>query len=95
MDALWAAEGKGNSLGVDRVVHRLRDLADLPEFGPTRQKVPRTPKLGAAFEIADFVSDQLHTPLPARIELPAEATALADSGDRARTIVFAAERALV
>ena len=94
MDALWAAEGTGNSLGVDRVVRRLRDLADLPEFGPTRKKLPRTRKLGAAFEIADFVSDQLHTPLPARIELPLEATTLADSGDRARTIVFAAERAL-
>jgi hypothetical protein len=94
MDALWAAEGKGDSRGVDRVVGRLRDLADLPVFGPTQNKVPRTPKLGAAFEIADFVSDQIHTPVPARVELPAEAIALADRGDRARAIVFAAERAL-
>jgi hypothetical protein len=94
MDALWAADGKGDALGVDRVVRRLRDLADLPEFGPTQNKVPRTPRLGAAFEIADFVSDQLHTPIPARIDLPTEAPALTDSGDRARAIVFAAERAL-
>ena len=94
MDALWAAEGKGDSLGVDRVVRRLRDLADLPEFGPTHNKVPRTPRLGAAFEIADFVSDQMHTPIPARIEMPADATTLADRGDRARAIVFAAEGAL-
>jgi hypothetical protein len=41
MDALWAAEGKGDSRGVDRVVGRLRDLADLPAFGPTQNKVPR------------------------------------------------------
>jgi hypothetical protein len=94
MDALWAAEGKGDSRGVDRAVGRLRDLADLPAFGPTQNTVPRTPSLGAAFTIADFVSDQVHTPVPARIELPAEAIALADRGDRARTIVFAAERAL-
>ena len=94
MDALWAAEGACNAMGVDRVVRRLRDLADLPEFGPRGKKVPRTPRLGAAFDIADFVSDQLHTPIPTRIELPAEAIALADSVDRARTIVFAAERAL-
>jgi hypothetical protein len=94
MDALWAAEGKGDSLGVDRVVRRLRDLADLPEFGPTHNKVPRTPKLGAAFAIADFVSDQMHTPIPARIEMPADAIILADRGDRARAVVFAAERAL-
>ncbi|MDP7703357.1 hypothetical protein [Mycobacterium sp. TY815] len=94
MDALWTAEGKGDSLGVDRVVRRLRDLADLPEFGPTHNKVPRTPTLGAAFEIADFVSDQMHTPIPARIEMPVGATTLAARGDRARAIVFAAERAL-
>lgn len=94
MDALWAAEGKGDSLGVDRVVRRLRDLADLPEFGPTHNKVPRTPRLGAAFDIADFVSDQMHTPIPSRIEMPSEATTLVDRGDRARAIVFAAERAL-
>ncbi|ODR05156.1 hypothetical protein BHQ21_15330 [Mycobacterium sherrisii] len=94
MDALWVAESKGDSRGVDRVVRRLRDLADLPEFGPTHNKEPRTPKLGAAFEIADFVSDQMHTPVPARIEMPADATALVDSGDRARTIVYAAECAL-
>jgi hypothetical protein len=94
MDALWAAEGKGDSRGVDRVVSKLRELADLPAFGRTQNTVPRTPKLGAAFEIADFVSDQVHTPVRARIELPAEAVALADRGDRARAIVFAAERAL-
>jgi hypothetical protein len=94
MDALWTAEGKGDSRGVDRVVGRLRDLADLPAFGPTRNAVPRTPNLGAAFAIADFVSDQIHTPVPARIELPTEAIALADRGDRARATVFAAERAL-
>lgn len=94
MDALWAAESKGDSLGVDRVVRRLRDLADLPEFGPTHNREPRTPKLGAAFEIADFVSDQMHTPVPARIEMPTEATTRVDSGDRGRTVVFAAERAL-
>ncbi|ADK68969.2 hypothetical protein [Gordonia sp. KTR9] len=94
MDALWVAEGKGDSLGVDRVGRRLRDLADLPEFGPTRNKVPRTPRLGAAFEIADFVSDQMHTPIPTRIEIPAEAIALSELGDRARAIAFAAERAL-
>lgn len=94
MDALWAAEGKGDSLGVDRVGRRLRDLADLPEFGPTHNKVPRTPRLGAAFEIADFVSDQMHTPIPTRIEIPSAAIALADRVDRARAIVFTAERAL-
>ncbi|SLI08449.1 Uncharacterised protein [Mycobacteroides abscessus subsp. bolletii] len=94
MDALWASEAKGDSRGVDRVVGKLRDLADLPAFGPTSKEVPRTPKLGAAFAIADFVSGHVHTPVPARIELPAEAIALTDRADRARAIVFAAECAL-
>lgn len=94
MDALWAAEAKGDALGVDRVVGRLRDVADLPIFGPTHEQVPRTAGLGAAFAIADFVSDQLHTPLPTRIDLPAEAMALVERVDRAHATVFAAERAL-
>lgn len=72
----------------------LRDLAGFQAFGPKRTQAPRTPALGAAFEIADFVTDHLHAPLPTRIELPTEAIARADSADRARTVLFAAERAL-
>lgn len=94
MDALWAAENAGNLLRAHRVGGMLRDLAGFQAFGPTPTKAPRTPALGAAFAIADFVIDHLHAPLPTRIELPTEAIALADSVDRARTVLFAAERAL-
>lgn len=94
MDALWAADSAGSSLRADRVVSMLRDLADFPEFGPAGSREPRTPALGAAVEIAEFVSDHLHAPLPMPIELPSDAIALADQVDRARTILFAAEHAL-
>lgn len=94
MDALWAAENASNSLRADRVASILRDLAGFPAFGPTRTQAPRTPALGAAFEIADFVTDHLQSPLPARIDLPTEAIELVDSADRARAVLFAAERAL-
>lgn len=94
MDALWAAENASNSLRADRVASMLRDLAGFSAFGPSRTQAPRTPALGAAFEIADFVTDHLHSPLPAPIDLPTEAVELVDSADRARTVLFAAERAL-
>lgn len=94
MDALWAAENAGNSVRADRAAGMLRDLAGFQAFGPTQTQAPRTPALGAAFEIADFVTDHLHAPLPTRIELPTDAIALVDSADRARTVLFAAERAL-
>ena len=94
MDALWAAERTGNSLRADRAVNMLRTLAEFPDFGPTEGQVPSTPALGAAFAIADFVSDHLHAPVPSLIELPSDAIALAASVDRARAVLFAAERAL-
>jgi hypothetical protein len=94
MDALWHAESTSNSLRADRVVRTLRNLAGFPELGPTGTQVPRTPTLGAAFEIADFVTGHLHAPVPCQIELPNGAATLADPADRARTILFAAERAL-
>lgn len=94
MDALWAADTAGNSMRADRVLGMLRDLAGLPEFGPTGSEEPKTAALGAAVAIADFVSDHLHAPVPLQIELPSDAIALADAVDRARTILFAAEHAL-
>jgi hypothetical protein len=94
MDALWAADTAGSSSHADRVVSMLRDLAGFSAFGPTGSHDPRTPALGAAVEIADFVSDHLHAPIPMRIELPSSAIGLADRVDRARTILFAAEHAL-
>lgn len=94
MDALWAAEHTGNSMRADRVEGMLRDLAGFQAFGPTGTQEPRTPALGAALEIADFVTDHLHAPLPRPIELPTDAIALAESVDRARTVLFAVERAL-
>jgi hypothetical protein len=40
LDALWATNSKGDSLGVDRVLRKLRDRADLPEFArPVRALV--------------------------------------------------------
>ena len=94
MDALWSAECAGDSLQADRVAGTLRDLAGFPEFGQARNQEPRSPTLGAAFEIAEFITGHLHSPLPARIELPSEAIELVENADRARTILFAAERAL-
>lgn len=94
MDALWAGETAGSSMRADRVLGMLRDLAGLTDFGPSRSQEPRTPGLGAAVEIADFVSDHLRAPIPTAIELPCDAIALADRVDRARTILFAAEHAL-
>lgn len=40
------------------------------------------------------MTDHLHSPLPARIDLPIEAIELVDYADRARTVLFTAERAL-
>jgi hypothetical protein len=94
MDELWAAESAGTALRADRVVRALRDLAGFQQFGHTVNQTPRTPTLGAAFTIADFVTEHLHAPLPTRIELPSASIILADRVDRARTILFAAERAL-
>jgi hypothetical protein len=94
MDALWLAESTGYSFRVDKVVRTLRDLAGYSAFGPTGDQAPRTPTLGAAFEIADFLSDHIHAPAPMRIKLPASAIVLADGVNRARTLLFAAEQAL-
>jgi hypothetical protein len=94
MDALWAADRAGSTLQVDRVVGMLRDLAGFGPLGPTGSQEPRTAALGAAFTIADFVSDHVHAPVPGPIEMPSAAIALANDSDRARTILFAAEHAL-
>src|SRR5271166_3224896 len=93
-DSLWVAERAGDSRGAARVVQVLRRLAGFSELGHTRTQTARTPTLGAAFELADFVDDRLHEPTPTHIELPADAVALADSADRARTILVAAEHAV-
>jgi hypothetical protein len=94
LDALWAAECASDSLRSARVVRALRQLAGFGELGPTRGHEARTPTLGAAYELADFVDDHLHEPTPTRVELPADALALAGAADRARTILVAAEHAL-
>lgn len=94
MDGLWAAEVAGNSLRADKVARTLRELAGLPDFGPTDIAQARSTVLGAAFQIADFVTDHLHSPAPSSIDLPGEALARSDVSDRARTLLFAAERAL-
>lgn len=94
MDGLWAAEGTSNTLRADRVVRALRELAGFPAIGPTGTQAPRTLALGAAFEIADFVTDDLHAPIPCRIDLPNAAIMVAEPVDRARTVLFAAECAL-
>lgn len=94
MDALWAADRAGSNVQIDRVVGMLRELAGFSAIGSTRSQEPRTPALGAAFAIAEFVSDLLHTPVPVSIELPSGALALADDADQARTVLFAAEHAL-
>jgi hypothetical protein len=93
-DALWAAECASDSLRSARVVRTLRQLAGFSELGPTRSHEARTPTLGAAFELADFVDDRLHEPTPTQFELPADAVALADAADSARTVLVAAEHAL-
>ncbi|MEN4450738.1 hypothetical protein [Mycobacterium sp. SM3041] len=94
MDALWAAENADRSLHARRVVGTLRDLAGFDLFTRPGSQSPRTPALGAAFEIADFVSDHLEEVGPTKIKLPDAAMALADTVDRARVMLFAAERAL-
>jgi hypothetical protein len=93
-DALWAAERAGDSRGTARVVRILRELAGFSEIGPTRMEEARTPALGAAHELAAFVDDRQHEPTPTEIELPADAIALSDADDRARTVLVAAEHAL-
>jgi hypothetical protein len=93
-DALWAAERAGDSRGTARVVHILRGLAGFSEIGPTRREAALTPALGAAYELADFVDDRQHEPTRTQFELPADAIALADVDDRARTVLVAAEHAL-
>jgi hypothetical protein len=93
-DALWVAERAGDSRGTARVVQVLRGVAGFSELGPTRTQAARSPTLGAAFELADFVDDRLHEPTPTQVELPADAIALADAADRARTVLVAAEHAL-
>jgi hypothetical protein len=92
-DALWVAERAGDSRATSRVGHVLRGLAGFSEIGPTQTEAARTPALGAAFHLADFVDDLQHQPTPTPIELPAEAIALADPRDRARTVLVAAEHA--
>jgi hypothetical protein len=93
-DALWVAERAGDSRGTGRVVQALRGLAGFSEIGPIQTEAARTPTLGAAFELADFVDDLQHEPTPTPVKLPAEAIALADAADRARTVLVAAEHAL-
>lgn len=92
MDELWLAEASGHTYRADRVVRTLRQLAGLPEFGSGG--TPRTPALGAAFDIADFIADHLSNPVPTKIDLPSDALALSAGRDRARTVLFAAERML-
>jgi hypothetical protein len=94
LDELWAAESAGTWLRGDLVVRALRGLAGFEPFGHTANQTPRTPTLGAAFTIAEFVASHMHAPVPAKIELPYDALTLIDPVDRARSVLFAAERAL-
>ncbi|MGB3485949.1 MAG: hypothetical protein WBB07_27475 [Mycobacterium sp.] len=93
MDALWAAETAGDSRRAGRVLGMVKDLAGLPDFGPTGSQQPRTPALGAAVGLTQFVSEHMNATVPEPIELPS-AVALVNVRDRARAILFAAERAL-
>ncbi len=94
MDALWAAERADDSLRADHIARTLRSLAGFPEFGPIGTTSPRTPTLGAAYAVAQFVADHLHAPVPISIELPSTEIALSEAEDRARVTLFSAERAL-
>ncbi|MGQ9407118.1 hypothetical protein [Mycolicibacterium gilvum] len=93
LQSLWEADISGSSMRADRVLGALRNLAGFPDF-PKGSEEPLTARLGAAVEIAEFVSDHLQTPVPLPIEIPSEAISLVDAEDRARTVLFAAESAL-
>jgi hypothetical protein len=94
LDALWRAERAGDSRGTARIVQVLRGFAGFSVIGPTPSEAAHTPALGAAFELAEFVDDLQHEPTPTTVDLPTEALPLAAVGDRARTVLVAAEHAL-
>jgi hypothetical protein len=94
MERLWAAERADDSLSAQVAARTLKSLAGLPEFGPARPENGSSSLLVAAAQVAEFVAENLHQPVPSPLELPADPLQHLSPGDRAQTVLFAAERAL-
>jgi hypothetical protein len=94
MERLWVAERADDSLSAQVAARTLKSLAGLPEFGPARPEDGSSPLLVAAAQVAEFVADNLHQPVPTTLDLPTGQLQYLSAGDRAQTVLFAAERAL-
>ncbi|WP_201359280.1 hypothetical protein [Mycobacterium paraintracellulare] len=94
MERLWVAERADDSLSAQIAARTLKSLAGLPDFGPARPEAGTSPLLVAAAQVAEFVAENLHQPVPTQLDLPTDALAQLSPGDRAQTVLFAAERAL-
>jgi hypothetical protein len=94
MERLWVAERADDSLSAQVAARTLKSLAGLPDFGAAGPEDGTSPLLVAAARVAEFVSDNLHQPVPTELDLPTSELQHLSPGDRAQTMLFAAERAL-
>ncbi|ORA29340.1 hypothetical protein BST13_27335 [Mycobacterium aquaticum] len=94
MERLWVAERTDDWLSVQVAARALKSLAGLPEFGPEGPDDGTSPLLVGAARVAGFIADNLHQPVPMELDLPTEELQHLSPGDRAQTVLFAAERAL-
>lgn len=94
MERLWVAERADDSLSAQVAARTLKSLAGLPEFGPARPEDGSSPLLVAAAQVAEFVADNLHQPVPTELDLPTTQLQHLSPVDRAQTVLCGAERAL-
>jgi hypothetical protein len=94
MQRLWVAERADDWISAQISARALRALAGLPEFGYAAPDEESSPVLVAAAQIAGFVADHIHQPVPAQLDLPTDALGLLAPQHRAQAVLFAAEHAL-
>lgn len=94
LDRLWAAERAGDAGSAAAATRTLRKLAGVTEIGPIPADASPSNALTAAVHIAEFVAGHLHQPVPTTLDLPTAAFEHLALQDQARTVLFAAERAL-
>ncbi len=93
-ERLWRAERADDHIGAEHAVLTIEALASKDMSPPEGGGKGIPGPLKHALEIAEFVALHLTQPVPQLLDLPGEALVYLSPEDRARTILFAAERAL-
>lgn len=92
MEQLWVAERIDDSLSAQVAARTLRSLAGFPALGPGEPAEGASPILVASARVVEFVADNLHQPVPTRLDLPAAELERLNAGDRAQAALFTVRR---